>query len=78
LERTNPTLSASFGEVVELGLLGPSADEAEANMYYIYVLQSKRNNKLYVGLTNNIKRRFLEHNFSKRQRNGLKEIDHLS
>jgi len=31
-------------------------------MYYIYVLKSKRDNKLYIGYTNNLKRRLKEHN----------------
>jgi putative endonuclease len=30
--------------------------------YYAYVLLSKKDNKLYVGYTDNIKRRILEHN----------------
>ncbi|MEK7203707.1 MAG: GIY-YIG nuclease family protein [Patescibacteria group bacterium] len=30
--------------------------------YYVYVLQSKKNDNLYVGLTNDIKKRLLEHN----------------
>ena len=36
-------------------------------MYYIYVLRSLKDGKLYNGYTNNLKRRFLEHN------NGLVE-----
>ncbi|MCL5407017.1 MAG: GIY-YIG nuclease family protein [Patescibacteria group bacterium] len=31
-------------------------------MLYVYVLQSLKNNSLYIGYTNNIKRRILEHN----------------
>ena len=31
-------------------------------MYYTYVLKSKRDNKLYVGSTNDLRRRLLEHN----------------
>jgi len=34
-------------------------------MWYVYVLQSKKNGKLYTGLTNNLKRRFSEHNSKK-------------
>jgi putative endonuclease len=35
-------------------------------MYYIYILQSEINkNKIYVGFTNNLKRRFFEHNIGK-------------
>jgi len=48
--------------VSELGLIGPSAEEAEVNMYYVYVLKSKKNGKLYTGFTNNLTRRLLEHN----------------
>lgn len=31
-------------------------------MHYVYVLQSLKNNSLYIGYTNNIKKRILEHN----------------
>ena len=31
-------------------------------MYYVYVLKSTKNKRLYTGLTNNLKRRFKEHN----------------
>ncbi|KPJ55728.1 excinuclease ABC subunit C [Parcubacteria bacterium DG_74_2] len=31
-------------------------------MYYTYVLISKRDNKFYVGFTNNLKKRIKEHN----------------
>ena len=31
------------------------------NMYYFYVLRFKKNGKLYKGFTNNLKRRFAEH-----------------
>lgn len=31
-------------------------------MYYVYVLKSLRNGKLYKGLTNDLKRRLAEHN----------------
>ncbi len=31
-------------------------------MYYVYILQSLKNNKLYIGHTDNIDRRFEEHN----------------
>jgi len=31
-------------------------------MYYTYVLMSVKNNRLYVGSTNNLRRRFDEHN----------------
>lgn len=31
-------------------------------MYYIYVIQSLKDKKLYIGYTNNLQRRFEEHN----------------
>ena len=31
-------------------------------MYYVYILQSEKNNKLYIGHTNNIERRIEDHN----------------
>ncbi len=31
-------------------------------MFYTYVLKSKKDGKLYVGFTNNLKKRFYEHN----------------
>lgn len=30
-------------------------------MYYVYLLKSKKDNKLYIGLTNNLKKRLVEH-----------------
>ena len=30
--------------------------------WYVYILRSKKNNKIYVGSTNNLKRRIREHN----------------
>jgi putative endonuclease len=32
------------------------------NMYYVYILKSRRTNKLYIGVTNDLRRRFQEHN----------------
>lgn len=34
-------------------------------MFYFYVLQSKKDNKLYFGSTNDLRRRLLEHNSGK-------------
>lgn len=34
-------------------------------MFYVYVLKSKRDEKLYVGHTDNLKRRITEHNSGK-------------
>jgi putative endonuclease len=31
-------------------------------MYYVYVLQSKKDKSLYIGYTNNVEERFNEHN----------------
>lgn len=31
-------------------------------MYYTYVLRSKKDNKLYIGFTEDLKKRFIEHN----------------
>jgi len=31
-------------------------------MFYTYVLKSKKDNKLYIGFTDNLNRRFSEHN----------------
>jgi len=41
-------------------------------MYYVYLLKSKiRPEKTYIGLTNNFKRRFIEHNLGLFDDNGL-------
>lgn len=34
-------------------------------MYYVYVLESLKDERLYIGSTNDLKRRFLEHNAGK-------------
>lgn len=34
-------------------------------MYYVYILKSKKNKKLYKGFTNDLKRRIKEHNCGK-------------
>lgn len=31
-------------------------------MYYVYLLKSQKDNKLYIGLTNDLRKRFSEHN----------------
>ena len=31
-------------------------------MYYVYILKSEKDNGLYIGYSNNLKRRFVEHN----------------
>lgn len=34
-------------------------------MFYLYVLKSKKDNNIYIGSTNDLKRRLLEHNMGK-------------
>ena len=34
-------------------------------MYYVYILKSKIDNELYIGFTNNLRKRLLEHNAGK-------------
>ncbi|PIZ47155.1 excinuclease ABC subunit C, partial [Candidatus Woesebacteria bacterium CG_4_10_14_0_2_um_filter_39_14] len=34
-------------------------------MFYVYILESLKDKKLYVGYTNNLRRRFEEHNSGK-------------
>ena len=47
-------------------------------MYYVYLLKSKKDNKLYIGFTNDLERRILEHNqglnFSTKHRRPLSLI----
>jgi putative endonuclease len=31
-------------------------------MYYIYLIKSKKDNKLYIGLTTDLRKRLIEHN----------------
>ena len=35
------------------------------NMYFVYILQSEKNGRYYIGSTNNLERRILEHNSGK-------------
>ena len=55
------------GSQAVIRLSGVSADEAEAIvnyiiMYYTYFLLSTKSQKLYIGYTNDLKRRVKEHN----------------
>jgi len=34
-------------------------------MYYVYILKSKKDNKLYIGYTKDLRKRFFEHNKGK-------------
>ena len=34
-------------------------------IYYVYLLQSKKNGKWYIGYTNDLRKRFNQHNFGK-------------
>ena len=34
-------------------------------MFYLYILHSKKDNKLYIGSTNDLRKRFVEHNCGK-------------
>ena len=47
-------------------------------MFYVYVLQSLKDNNLYIGFTNNLQKRILKHNsgkvFSTKSRRPLKLI----
>jgi len=38
-----------------------SRDGIVNGMYYVYVLKSRKDGLLYIGYTNNLKRRFVEH-----------------
>jgi len=40
-------------------------------MFYVYILKSKKDNKLYIGYTGNLKKRFLEH-----KRGNVKSTSH--
>lgn len=48
-------------------LFGGCTEEAQTKdfMFYTYCLESNKNKKLYIGYTNNLKRRFVEHNDGK-------------
>jgi len=60
-------LPKNFFEI--FGGVRPKADqpraEAENIMYYVYILKSDRNGKLYKGRTSNLKRRLTEHSSGK-------------
>jgi putative endonuclease len=45
--------------------LGLRGGRGSSIMYYTYILKSKKDGKLYVGYTNDLKRRFKRHNDGK-------------
>ena len=54
--------------MAECACFRPKADQpraGEKNMYYVYILKSLKNKKLYKGSTGNLKERMLEHNHGK-------------
>src|SRR3989344_1472409 len=55
---------ALYATTVGQGGVRPEAGQpwAEADMYYVYILRSEKNGKLYKGLTADLKRRVIEHN----------------
>ena len=48
-----------------VGAPAVEAGEVECKMYYFYVLQFKKNKKLYKGFTENLKNRITEHRSGK-------------
>jgi len=40
-----------------------SLGEVGTKMYYTYILQSKKDNTKYIGMTSNLKQRFGQHNY---------------
>jgi putative endonuclease len=40
----------------------PSSENSKTIMFYVYILESVRNDTLYIGYTNDLKRRIEEHN----------------
>lgn len=40
----------------------PSSENSKVIMFYVYVLESFKNRNIYVGYSDNLKKRFIEHN----------------
>jgi hypothetical protein len=58
----NPSLPTS----AFISVSGPAHPfELNNEMYFVYILKSKKDNNLYIGSTNNIKKRMKEHNGGK-------------
>ena len=49
------------GEVAE-SCLPAGRGRKRQNMFFVYILKSVKDNNLYIGKTNNLKRRIFEHN----------------
>lgn len=47
--------------------MGAASPSHRKLMYYVYVLKSQKNGSLYIGYTDDLKRRFEEHNNLKSQ-----------
>jgi putative endonuclease len=45
--------------------MGIQNANSESNMFYVYILKSRKDNKLYIGSTNDLVRRFHEHQTGK-------------
>jgi putative endonuclease len=55
--------------VAQFGLARPPKAESRQNMFYAYVLKSRKNGKFYSGHTENLERRISEHNTNKNKKN---------
>jgi putative endonuclease len=55
-------IKATAGKPVMQIMLSASQPYWEYFMWYVYILWSTIDNKIYVGSTNDLKRRFLQHN----------------
>ena len=56
--------------MVDVAQLAPACRQAGSTcsrMYYVYVLVSKKDDNLYIGITNNLERRLREHNIGRTQ-----------
>lgn len=47
--------------------LGSNPSPAAEMFYYVYILRSSKDKKLYIGFTDNLRRRFSEHNQGKQK-----------